>query len=349
MEKFDFSLDKSNMLSAINALPNQFSQALNETKTKISCKTRNIIFCAMGGSALPCNLLKTFLSAAKIPCDIRLKISRDYFLPAIVEKRWCGFFSSYSGNTQETLSALKHGQELRLKQIILLANGGKLAEIAQENNLPFIQIPNTNQPRLSYGYVLGSLLKILNDSKLIKVNIDELKADADKLNSSIDEIDLKARELAQALKNFIPLFYASNVWKYLGMVAKINFNENAKTQSFWNALPEMNHNEMVGFTNLLAKYKIVFIKDKQDNLETLKRMDILSGILKDKIDCLAIEMPDGSALYKMLYTLQLCLLASYYLALLYGIDPAPVTMVEKFKQSLVQNPESKVLDLSFKS
>ena len=115
------------------------------------------------------------------------------------------------------------------------------------------------------------------------------------------------------------------------MVWKINFNENSKTQAFWNALPELNHNEMVGFTNLVADYKNIIIQDPNDHPRTIKRMQVLKSILGDKLNTEIITMPEGSPFFKMLVSLSIGLWTSYYLALINSIDPTPVDLVEQFK------------------
>ena len=134
--------------------------------------------------------------------------------------------------------------------------------------------------------------------------------------------------------NKIPIIYTSDKWKYLAMVIKINFNENAKIQSFWNAFPELNHNEMVGFTKLLAEYKIIIFKDPQDHERTQERMKTFTEIMDNEMPVESIKMPQAETLTKIFSTLLIGLWASYYLALIYKIDPAPVKIVEDFKNKI---------------
>jgi len=334
MQELRKKFDSGNLFSIINNLPNQFAQAFDEVDAKIDSTTAKIVFSGMGGSALPANILKTYLCVIKSDFNIPIKINRDYSLPSVVDENWCGFFDSYSGNTEETLSALADAEKRGLKQIIILAHGAKLEEIAKEKGYQFVKLPETNQPRMAYGYVVGAMLKIFVNSDLLDLNFDELKSDIEKAIQAQSKIDQQAQELAQSLENKIPLIYASNQWKYLAMVWKINFNENAKVQSFWNALPEANHNEMVGFTNLMADYKLMILKDPNDNQKIIKRMQVLENLLSKKMPVEIIEMQTGSEFFKLITTLNLGLLTSYYLALLNKIDPAPVEMVEKFKKML---------------
>lgn len=323
--------DKENLAEVIANLPKQFSAAFAKTTASISPDTKKILFCGIGGSALPANLLKTFLSVTKANFDIPIKISRDYALPHLVNENWCGFFDSYSGNTEETLSALAAAEQTGLKQIIILAHAGKLKDIATERGYTFIEIPDTKQPRLAYGYIIGAMLKIFVNSGLLSLDFTALDNDIKQCLDLNQTLQTQAQSLAESIQGKIPVVYASNMWKYVAMVWKINFNENAKTQSFWNAFPELNHNEMVGFTNLVGSFKTIILKDSADHQRIQKRMSLFQQILGEKLNVEIINMTEGSSFYKLIATLLLGLWTSYYLALLNGIDPTPVDMVEEFK------------------
>ncbi len=327
-------LDSQNLHAVISSLPQQFLDGYKFTDIKIPNNTKKILFAGMGGSALPANLLKTYLSTTKTDFKASIKINRDYPLPRVVDKSWCCFFSSYSGNTEEVLTCLKRAEEKGLKKIVILAHGGELKEIALRKKYAFVEIPDTEQPRMAYGYYVGALLRILVNSKLIDFDAKIFEQDIQKVKAQAKQIEKKAQAMAKTAKQKTVLVYATNKWKYLAMVWKINFNENAKTQSFWNAFPEMNHNEMVGFTNLLTKYKTFIINDPDENSSNIKRAQVFTKLLGKKLNVQNIEMPRGSEMLKMVTVLQLGLWTSYHLALLYKIDPAPVVLVEKFKKLL---------------
>ena len=325
------STDTTNIYNIIANLPEQFTTAFESVEAKIAPDTKKIIFCGMGGSALPANLLKTYLSNANLDFNIPIKISRDYSLPKAVGKDWCGFFCSYSGNTEETLAALTEAEARGIGQVVIMAHGGKLAEIAKEKGYAMVQLPDTNQPRMAYGFIVGAMLKIFSNSGLLNIDFNTFNSDIQKLTAENATLETRAIELAKSVQNKIPVVYASNAWKYLAMVWKINFNENAKTPSFWNCFPELNHNEMVGYTNLIGAFKVVILKDGADNDRNKKRMDIFNNLLKEKLNCEVIDMAEGSPFYKMLSTLALGLWTSYHLAILNDLDPAPVALVEEFK------------------
>jgi glucose/mannose-6-phosphate isomerase len=148
-------------------------------------------------------------------------------------------------------------------------------------------------------------------------------------------LENQGKNLAQKLTNKIPIIYASDKFKDIAKIWKIKFNENSKTQAFWNYFPELNHNEMVGFTNLQGNFHIIILKDKEDHPRIQKRMAIITDLLKKKgIEVATIDVLGEDLLTKIFSTLMLGDWASYYLALEYGIDPTPVEIVEDFKKKM---------------
>jgi len=157
------------------------------------------------------------------------------------------------------------------------------------------------------------------------------------MDDDLEHLDKEAigRELAALFQNYIPIIYASAVNLPLAYAWKTKINETAKIPSFTNVFPELNHNEMVGYTNLVGAFKVIILKDGADNERNKKRMDIFNSLLKEKLNCEVIDMADGSPFYKMISTLSLGLWTSYYLAILNNLDPAPVALVEEFKRLMM--------------
>lgn len=332
----DETIDKQNLREIISALPKQFTQAIETVDVKIPSETKNIVFCGMGGSAFPAELFQTFLDATKTKFNAVLRVSRDYSLPPCVDAGWAGFFSSYSGNTEETLSALENAEKIGVSPMVIFAHGGKLKQIAEEKKYSFVEIPDAKQPRMSYGYFVGALTKIFQNSDLLTVDSDEIKRSVQRCLTEQPTLEARGRELAGKIKGKIPIIYASNLWRNVAKVWKINFNENSKTPCFWNYFPELNHNEMVGYANLVGNYKTIILKDPADYERNKKRMDVFEKIFGEKLNVEIIEMPAGSPFYKMIWTLWLGLWTSYYLALLNNVDPTPVDLVEEFKLKITE-------------
>lgn len=145
----------------------------------------------------------------------------------------------------------------------------------------------------------------------------------------------KGQELAKKLFGRTPVIYASPKYKSVAMIWKIKMNENAKTPAFWNFFPELNHNEMVGYTNPQGKFFIILLRDLDDNPKNLKRYDATASLLNSiGIESEIIDMEGENVFIKMFSSINYADWASYYLALEYGQDPTPVDLVEKLKKIL---------------
>jgi len=331
MKSIPNKFDSQNLYQIISEAPKQLLQAFRETRFSIPQDSRKIVFCGMGGSASPADLLRTFLRNCEKKNDLVIESNRDYTFPNNIDSSWVGIFCSYSGNTEETVSALKLAAKYHLKDIIVIAHGKDLEKIAKARKYKFIQVPDTKQPRMSYCYILGALLKLLANSKIIALNEKALTNDVNLIIKNEKNIIKLGQSIAKKLQGFVPIVYTSERWRALSGIWKINFNENAKIPSFYNVFPELNHNEIVGFTNSIGKYQIIVLVDPAEHPRILKRIKITESLLKNKIKFQIIRLPGKSAFSKMLFTIMLGLYASYFLAINYKIDPTPVKIVEKLK------------------
>ena len=349
------TVDKSNMRKVILDFPKQLEGALKLAKgIKVVGPFENIIICGVGGSALSSNILISWVNSFKLKNSLLpIYTHRDYNLPIQANEKSLIICISYSGNTEEPVSALKEAVKKKLK-IVAIATGGKIEAICRKNNIPLIKIPSGIQPRSATGYLFTSLVEVLEGVGILpntSKDIQELAKELKKI--SLEE---EGKKIAKKLINKIPLIYSSNKFKNLARVWKIKFNENSKIPSFYNYFPELNHNEMVGFTNkkLIKNFCIIILKDKSDHPRNLERMDLFAKLMRTKgirvefinirtmprsvrqnLDSsLRSEIKSGDFLFKVLSTLILGDWVSYYLALEYKIDPTPVKIVEEFKKKL---------------
>ena len=332
----DKSIDKSNLNKTLQDFPQQFTDALRFTKEiRTLGEFDEVLVCGMGGSALPADILATYLTAAgeKLP----IRICRDYTLPSTANNQTLVLASSYSGNTEETLSAFAQARKRGL-QVVGFSKGGELLDLCRANNYPCVVYPDLGpdfQPRYASGYAFAAMASVLAHTGLIKEErLLEIAALPDFLARY--QLAKQGEEAAKQVKGSIPLVYSSE--KYLTSLAriiKIKFNESSKTQSFFNAFPELNHNEMIGFTNLLSRYTALIFFDPAEHPQTLKRMRITADLLRQKgVNLLNFELQGESTLQKIFYGLYLGDWIAYYLALLNGVDPTPVAMVEELKAKL---------------
>ncbi|MBW2982002.1 bifunctional phosphoglucose/phosphomannose isomerase [Candidatus Woesearchaeota archaeon] len=319
--------DKENMLDKLDKFRNQVEEAFKIAKKaklpKINKnKISNIVVCGMGGSSAGGLLLQSFTK------DIPIFVNRNYNLPRYINKNSLVFCVSYSGNTEETLSAYNEAKK-RKATVIAITSGGKLAE--KEKNL--IQIPEGFQPRIALGYTFIPLLISLSRYRLI-ANQDQPVRDA--IRGLVPKTNSKEGfMLAKKLFNMIPVFYASEDMHGVAYICKTLTNENAKQPAFCHFFPEMNHNEINGFKKNAKKIHVVMIKDKQDIMSIKKRMEITKKIIKESSGGVSeLHTKGKSLLARMLHTLHIAMYCSYYLALMNKIDPTPVPVIEDLKAKL---------------
>lgn len=333
--------DKSNLRQVIIDFPDQFKTGLELGKNiKLEGNFKSVTVSGMGGSALPANLFRIYANGLfKTHPDYKhfeININRFYSLPTGgLSKDTLHLVSSYSGNTEETISTL---EELHSNgfSFIGLSAGGKLEDLCRKYNAPHVKLPIPNptfQPRMGTGFFFAALFQILINQGLLPDETSELMSTSEKLKTNTTKREEEGKLLAQKIKGKTPVIYASPKYEATAMVWKIKINENSKTPAFWNFFPELNHNEMVGFTNPQGKFFAVMLKDPEDDKRNQRRYAVTAKLLKDKrIESLIIELEGQSVFEKIFSSIALADWTSYYLALGYGQDPTPVDMVEGFKK-----------------
>ena len=291
------------------------------------------IVVGMGGSALSALLLKTYKP------ELDIIVHSNYGLPEISEEKLKNkliILSSYSGNTEEVVDAFEKAKGKGLEMIVI-ATGGKLLELAKENKTPYIEIPiKVSQPRWALGFSTKAFLKIIDAEELKKIS--EL---ATTLDTSLYEE--KGKELAQKIKNCVPIIYASERNLSVAYNWKIKLNENSKIPAFCNTFPELNHNEMTAFDvkdstkELSEKFYFIFLKDKGDDERITKRMEVLGKMYQSKnLKVEVLELEQENSWHKIFSSLVLADWVSYYTALEYGIDPEQIPMIEDFKKLILK-------------
>jgi len=338
------SLDPSNFRQMLLDTPEQFQIGMSIAEgIRVEGDFNKIMISGMGGSALPGNLFRVYLNdlfrkeIGKKPLAVYQ--NRFYGLPPEAHDHCLNFICSYSGNTEETVASFEEALATGLPCIGLSA-GGRIEAICQERNVPHIKLPMPSpdfQPRVGTGYFFGALFQVLVNQGLIPDDRSGiLSATADWKNRLI-ALEEHGRALAERFEGKTPIIYASTKYKPVAMVWKIKLNENAKTPAFWNFFPELNHNEMVGWTLPQGNFVIIMLRDPLDHPRNLKRFEVTADILRSKgIDVEIVDMEGESVFAKMFLSIALGDFASYHLALRYGQDPTPVLMVEDLKHRLVE-------------
>ncbi|MBL7054641.1 bifunctional phosphoglucose/phosphomannose isomerase [Candidatus Woesearchaeota archaeon] len=320
-------LDSQNMLETIEDFPRQCREALELPRGEtISRGFTNIIVTGMGGSAIGGDLLKSYMHNSKIP----VFVNRDYKMPNFVDESSLVFAVSYSGNTEETVSAAQDAVERKAK-VIGITSGGKLVDICEK----IIKVPSGYQPRAALGYLFFPMLGILHNSGAINVKNSELNEMLNILKKK-EEFKKNAEELAKKLREKIAVIYSSELLMPAAYRFKTQINENAKMPAFFNVFSEMNHNEINAFKGMDRKFTAILIKDAQDNERIQKRMDICREIMEERIDVEEISGQGEYLLSRLFSAIYLGDFVSYYLAILNRTDPSPVEVIERLKKQLVE-------------
>ena len=330
--------DKSNLRSIILNITKQLASEpifFNQL-----CLTRRsfdkIILCGMGGSAFIGDLFEYLKEKKYLPLSLSIPLitHRSYTLPLDADEHSLIICISYSGQTEETLSAYQAAKKQNL-EVAAVTYGGKLGDLCKQDNTPWIKIPQDKiPPRFSLGYQLISLIKLFMACGLLASSAkDEVVLLPDIIDPATAENE--ARTLCSKLANKIPIIYSSKENELLARLWKIQFNENTKIPAFYNSFPELNHNEMVGWTKNLGPFLFLFLQDENDSSEIKKRMRLTAELIKSKnLPVEFIEINGLNYLEKFFRTMVFGSWLSYHLALFYGVDPTPVEMVEEFKKLL---------------
>ncbi len=305
-----------------------------------------VVITGMGGSALAALIIKTILQTK---LSVPFEIIRGYDLPAYVNANTLVIASSYSGNTEETLSGLEQAIA-KGAQLAAIASGGALIEAAEAHDISFVRIPSGVQPRMATLYNLRGVLALLRNFAVIgDEEYDEVGNLSDWLAQQIarwtPDVPLTqnyAKQLAYESVGKTPVFYGSPLTAPIAYKWKISWNETAKNTAFWNEYPEFNHNEFMGWTShpVEKPFAVFDIKSTFDKPRILQRFELSDKLLSGKRPAAKIIQLEGETLLaQLLWGAILSDFASTYTAILNGVDPTPVVLIEKLKQELADNPK----------
>jgi glucose/mannose-6-phosphate isomerase len=298
----------------------------------------NIIISGLGGSAISADLIKNFI---RDELSIPLLVNRNYSLPKFANEKTLFIASSYSGNTEETISSLKQAIELGCK-IICISTGGEIESIAKSKNITCIKVQEGFQPRYSLGLSFFSLLKVFQVLKFIKDQssvVEKIKSIWKKNGIEFSREGNTAFNLAESLVGFIPVIYSvADSTSSIGYRFKCQLNENSKLHAFHNEVPEMNHNEIIGWESYREKIfhsKIVIIADEIYHPKIQKRFDILKEIFsKSGVEIINLKSNEDNFKVRLLDLIYLGDWISYYLGVLRGFDPSEIDNIHTLKEKL---------------
>jgi glucose/mannose-6-phosphate isomerase len=348
-----FDHDRSNMRAVLRTFPDQVRHALqiaSQAPPLEGIEVRSeVVVAGLGGSAIGADLVRSYCAATRGAERLRMHVWRSYGVPPFLDRSSVLIASSYSGDTEETLSAYTQARK-RTTHLLCITTGGRLAALAKRHRVPCILIPSGFQPRAAVGYSFFPLLQVVLGHPAVE---DSARRATENATAEVLEVLEQLSEqcaeptktnpayaLARTLRGRLPVIYAA--YERTDAVAlrwRGQIQENAKQLAFSHMLPEMNHNEINGWQYppaIVRQSAVLLLRDRDDHRRVALRFDALEEILQ-RAGVRTIHTVEGrgtSLLARMLSLLYLGDWTSYYLALLNGVDPTPVPVIAHLKAVL---------------
>lgn len=324
------------MKKLITDFPQQLKQALQigqDASITSRSDMHEVLVCGMGGSGVGAHFLQTLaLPYAEVP----ILINKDYDIPAFADEHTLVLASSYSGNTEETLSAFQQAQKQNCS-VIVISSGGKLLEAARSGNIDHIELPaGYPAPRACLGFSLVAQLFALNKAGCIPDFFQEGIIDAiERLGLEQENLKSNAEQIANLMVDRLPVLYGSNRTQATLLRWRQQLNENAKHLAWHQVFPELNHNEIVGWKGDQSHLLVMALRHRDDHPRHQLRMDLSSEVFHHWAGgYMEIYSRGRSFLEKSLYLVHLGDWVSYYLAQLKGEDPDEVKVIDHLKEQL---------------
>lgn len=324
-----------NMKELIEAFPSNISEAI-EIAENASFKgnysdVRNIVICGMGGSGIGGSLVQAwFADELKVP----VTVVKDYTLPNFVDQHSLVIGSSYSGNTEETLEAVESARA-RKAMFIGICSGGQLKTVCEENNYDHIVVPGGNPPRTALAFSVIQLIHIFEALGMISAErMNEVKLGKNRIVSEEAEIHALAKDLAKFLHGKVGILYGTTPFEPVLVRARQQFNENSKYLSWHHAIPEMNHNELVGWGGGDNRFAPVFFITKGNHPRNDKRIEITMEKVGNKTAYHQLVAHGVSRIEQSIYLINVVDWASFYLAEIDNTDTIDIAVIDYLKDTL---------------
>ena len=322
----------------INDFSNHLREAIeiknNTTLAPYAKEIRNVLICGLGGSGIGGTIVSDIISSK---VNIPITATKDYSIPNFVNEHTLVIANSYSGNTEETLYALEKCQA-RGAEIAVITSGGKLKNIAEKNKYNKIIITANQPPRAMFGYAFTELFFILNHYRIID---DSFKKDFDKAITLLDtektDIQKKALDLAKKMYKKTPVIYVANGFEGVAVRFRQQINENSKMLCWHNVIPEMNHNELLGWRTNVDDLAVVYFRNKCDYDRNQIRMDINKKVIsKFTSNITEIWSKGNSLIENSLYHINLGDWVSWYLSEMNNVDAIEIDVINFLKGELAK-------------
>jgi len=296
---------------------------------------RNILISGLGGSGIGGTILSNVL---RDDIAVPIIVNKEYQIPAFINENSLVIISSYSGNTEETLSALMQAFK-KNAQIVCITSGGLVQEYAETNDIDYILIDGGAPPRSAFGQSFIQLLYILHHLSLLEDGFKKyLQAAIELLDADENEIKTQAKEMASKLNGKIPVIYSDAKFEGVSICFRQQINENSKMLCWHHVVPEMNHNELVGWREKNENIAVVFLRNNKDFERNQERMEFTKEVVSQYTkDIVEVYSKGDHDLIRSLYLIHLTDWVSFYLAELKGVDAIEIDVINRLKGKLAEN------------
>jgi len=340
-------LDPGRMYAAIKAFPDHLQEgwirgAAADAFGYEADQFDGVVVCGMGGSAIGGDLVRTLIEPE---CLIPFQSIRNYDLPGWIGEKTLVIVSSYSGGTEETLSAFAQALE-RGATVVVVTSGGEARARAEEAGLKWIEIPGGLQPRAALGYSFGAVLRMARAFGMASVSDEDM---AETLGAARERTANYAHmgpnpsfDMAEALHEMLPVIYSgTGLLEAVNLRWRTQIHENAKTPAVGHLFPELDHNEIMSFeaapSEIAGRMAVIVLRDSDDHPQVKRRMDITREIVQPYVGAwYEVETEGESRLARMCSLIQLGDWVSFWLAMRQRVDPSPVGSIQKLKAMLAE-------------
>jgi glucose/mannose-6-phosphate isomerase len=307
------------------------------TKTNLKTSKKeftNVLICGLGGSGIGGSIVNDIIS---IKSNIPIISNKDYSIPNFVNESTLVIANSYSGNTEETISALIKCEK-RGAEIAIITSGGKLKEIALAKKYNNIIIPEGHPPRAMFGYAFTELFFILNHYSIIDNSfLNDFSKSINLLDQNKEEIKSKAVQIAKNMFRNTPVIYVAKGFEGVAVRFKQQLNENSKTLAWHNVIPEMNHNELLGWRTNVNDLAVIYFRNKCDYSRNKTRIDINKKVISKYTDNITEIWSQGDSLIEnTLYHIHVGDWISWYLAEANNVDAIEIEVIDFLKSELAK-------------
>lgn len=307
----------------------------NASIKPLEVDVHHIYVAGLGGSGIGADFVASFILDE---CRVPFIVKKGYSVPAYVGPQTLAIANSYSGNTEETLISYDQIRESGAR-IICVASGGKLIDMAKRDGFDYVQVPSDwPSPRACLGYSLTVQLWILQHLGFISDQyISGIQSSIDLLRRESEQLKDQAEEIAQRLHQHIPIIYVEDRMEPVAVRLRQQINENSKALCWHHVVPEMNHNELVGWREKNDNLAVLYLRNEDDYSRNVTRMDINKKIISQYVDeIIEIQSKGKTMIERALYLVHLGDWISWYLAQLRGVDALEVKVIDYLKGELAK-------------